>query len=401
MNILIINNYYSPNMIGGAENSIKILAEGLTKTNNNVCVYTLDGITKNSIKAPEEINGVKVYRGYLRSAFNNWKKGKSTFVDMVSNRKNFIWNGTTKSNIERIIKDNKIQIIHTNNLMAMSYWSAWSAARNHKIPIIHTLRDYWLINPSCVIGNGNKLLALIHSSIFKQIANHYVSCVTAPSDTTLKLFLERGFFISCPRIKVVNAIEISEEKLLRSLEKKEKRNNSITKFMYVGLLSENKGVDFLIDTFEQTKIECFRLTICGSGTLQKKIEDVCKRDSRICYKGQLDRKELEKEYDDADVLIVPSFWEEPFGRILIEAAQYAVLTIGSNRGGIPEIISTLHCGETYEYDNHNALRNLMLKFSDREIIWENIKNLKTTLKEYSHEKQVKNFVKLYMQGGID
>ncbi len=60
MKILIVNSYYYPNMVGGTENSVKLLAENLKNAGNDVAVYCIDGNEK--IKK-EIINGVAIYRG--------------------------------------------------------------------------------------------------------------------------------------------------------------------------------------------------------------------------------------------------------------------------------------------------------------------------------------------------
>ena len=58
MKILIVSSYYYPNMLGGTEHSIKLLAEGLKDRGHEVFVISSD---KRDNKF-EEINGVKVYR---------------------------------------------------------------------------------------------------------------------------------------------------------------------------------------------------------------------------------------------------------------------------------------------------------------------------------------------------
>ena len=55
MNILIINTFYFPNIVGGTENSIKILAENQKKKGHNIYVFTCDS-PKGNIK--EIVNGV-------------------------------------------------------------------------------------------------------------------------------------------------------------------------------------------------------------------------------------------------------------------------------------------------------------------------------------------------------
>jgi glycosyltransferase involved in cell wall biosynthesis len=43
-------------------------------------------------------------------------------------------------------------------------------------------------------------------------------------------------------------------------------------------------------------------------------------------------------FDNARVLLFPSYWPEPFGRIPVEAGTRGIPTVGSNRGGIPESV---------------------------------------------------------------
>ncbi len=72
MNILILNTYYYPNIIGGTEESIKLLAEGLSKKGHNVIVLSADGIEK-SMKT-KNLHGVTLIRikGILYKNRFNW-----------------------------------------------------------------------------------------------------------------------------------------------------------------------------------------------------------------------------------------------------------------------------------------------------------------------------------------
>ena len=69
MKILIMNNYYYPNMMGGAEHSIKLLAEQLARTGNEVHILSMDGAEKADAVQAEEINGVFVHRSYCKSIY--------------------------------------------------------------------------------------------------------------------------------------------------------------------------------------------------------------------------------------------------------------------------------------------------------------------------------------------
>lgn len=55
----------------------------------------------------------------------------------------------------------------------------------------------------------------------------------------------------------------------------------------------------------------------------------------IKYMGWLSNDEL---YSKADVFLVPSKWEEPFGRVSVEALSRGCIVLVSNVGGLPETV---------------------------------------------------------------
>ena len=62
MNILLVNTFYYPDMVGGAEHSVKILAEGLAGAGHRVAVLCENtGVTHEKFVI-EEIGGVRIYR---------------------------------------------------------------------------------------------------------------------------------------------------------------------------------------------------------------------------------------------------------------------------------------------------------------------------------------------------
>jgi len=47
---------------------------------------------------------------------------------------------------------------------------------------------------------------------------------------------------------------------------------------------------------------------------------------------------LQRLYVQADVVVVPSVWQEPFGRVALEALMCGTPVVASNRGGLGEIV---------------------------------------------------------------
>jgi glycosyltransferase involved in cell wall biosynthesis len=56
-----------------------------------------------------------------------------------------------------------------------------------------------------------------------------------------------------------------------------------------------------------------------------------------------------------DFLIVPSVWNEPFGRIVVEAFAAGVPVIASATGGIPEIVTEGRNGFLFDRNDAAAL----------------------------------------------
>jgi len=62
------------------------------------------------------------------------------------------------------------------------------------------------------------------------------------------------------------------------------------------------------------------------------------RHKNLEYKGWISHKKTLKLYDITSISVVPSEWEEPFGRTAVEAASRGCATIVSKRGGLIETI---------------------------------------------------------------
>src|SRR5271167_4187913 len=118
MKLLLANNFYDPNLLGGAERSIKILAEALVAAGDEVTVVSL---AANPGQVSSEINGVRVH--YVQSG--NLGAGLAdpsrTLLDRV------LWHlsgehlARSTPAIEEILRATKPDIVHSFCLPGMSY----------------------------------------------------------------------------------------------------------------------------------------------------------------------------------------------------------------------------------------------------------------------------------------
>lgn len=107
--------------------------------------------------------------------------------------------------------------------------------------------------------------------------------------------------------------------------------------LFVGRLIAIKGIELLLKVAERSD-ERFLFVFAGDGPMSTKIQEAASRRPNVCFLGGVDNRDLPRYYNGADVLAVPSHYEEGFGRVIVEALSCGLPVIGSRRGGIPEAI---------------------------------------------------------------
>ena len=179
--------------------------------------------------------------------------------------------------------------------------------------------------------------------------------------------------------KLINQTEIVYPSIHRAkkIYKKEK------KITFVGKLNKSKGYDIYKDSV--TKI----LNEFGDWKAYS-IGDESRKRPKIDHKnhselGFLKHKKVLQFLDKSQIVVVPSRWEEPFGRTALEASSRACATIISNRGGLPE--TTDHCIILKKLDSSELyiqLKKLITNNKARKKIQVNaFKNIKHLIKDNS------------------
>jgi glycosyltransferase involved in cell wall biosynthesis len=106
--------------------------------------------------------------------------------------------------------------------------------------------------------------------------------------------------------------------------------------LFVGQIIRGKGLDLLLQALTMVK-GAFKLNIVGKGNDEGYIKNLVKEynlESKINFVGfTLD---IASWYNSANMVIVPSRWQEPFGLIGGEAFSYKKPVIGFDVGGISE-----------------------------------------------------------------
>lgn len=182
--------------------------------------------------------------------------------------------------------------------------------------------------------------AFMQNFINKRYPNSNVKILYPPIDIPLKQF---KYLTDHPRIGIINPSDRKGEKMFLSLA----NSNPNLNFVYFSQHPKNYTT------------------------------------SNISYGGWLsDREEL---FSKIDILIAPSVWDEPFGRVSVEAVRSGLPVLVSNTGGLPETVDDYFIVKTPSLENWNC-KLLELLASPREVknAWERSATKSASFEQTQH-----------------
>ncbi|HUD17886.1 MAG TPA: glycosyltransferase family 4 protein [Acidimicrobiales bacterium] len=114
--------------------------------------------------------------------------------------------------------------------------------------------------------------------------------------------------------------------------------------VYVGRLDREKGVHVLLRAWQELGLGPgeARLVVVGSPTVDHDADRYRAELTAAAGDGVTflaGRRDVVTPLHAADVVVVPSVWQEPFGRTVIEALSTGRPVVASRVGGIPEIMT--------------------------------------------------------------
>jgi phosphatidylinositol alpha-mannosyltransferase len=114
--------------------------------------------------------------------------------------------------------------------------------------------------------------------------------------------------------------------------------------LFVGRLEKRKGLDYLLDAYQQVRSEMpnSRLIVVGPGTrLRRGYERRVRRDhlEDVVFVGQVPYEELPRYYKTADIFCAPATGRESFGIVLLEAMALGKPVVASNIEGYASVVT--------------------------------------------------------------
>ncbi len=160
-------------------------------------------------------------------------------------------------------------------------------------------------------------------------------------------------------------------------------SHSPIRFGYIGTFSEQKGIDTLLEAFSIGGNDHAELWLYGNAgrdaDTQRRVQEWKARYSsnpRITFKGVFTPGEIGTIHRDLDVIVVPSRWYENRPLAILESFAAGNPVIGSDIGGIAELIGPSQAGWLFERNNTQDLAQIIRRIiTDPESITEKRQNI--------------------------
>ncbi len=292
----------------------------------------------------------------------------------------------------KIIKKENIEMIHAHWILPQGFIGIF-LKKIFNIPLLVT------IHGSDLFPLKNKFFRIMQEFVIKNAVYITVNSPAAKNEL-LKRF---------PHYK--NKIKIIpmgiDTKLFKKKELKKPVKYSKNKLvLFVGRLSDQKGLQYLIDSMDYILQQepKTKLLIIGEGAYKKTLNEKIISKSlqnNIEFLGALPHKDIAYYYNIADIFVMPSISNktgtEALGLTLLEAMSSGCAVIGTNVGGIPYIIKDGNNGLLVEQKNSNELAKAIITLlKDTKKSEKLAKNAAEFVrKKYSLGKVAKDFIKVY------
>jgi len=397
MRVLLAHKFHR--LTGGAEVFYFNVGDTLSEKGHSVAYFST-----------EHEENIKTENSYFVSTP---KYDSKSLREKIFGSLDIFYSVSKKKDMLKAIDEFKPDVIHVFAIHIHLTPSILVAAKERNIPVVMSCNDYKHICPNyklyaqeklCEACKGNKfynatLKRCSQNSLLFSMASSaeaYIHNLMGIYDKYIDKYLFASKFMLdktkefWPQKKVNYGILKNP---FDSSEYSPKYDGSYG--LYFGRIIEEKGVDILIDELGGLD---FPVKIIGDGPDKLKLENICKEKgiSNIEFLGPQWGDDLQKILIEAKLVIVPSTWHENFPYVIFQAFASGKPVIGSQRGGIPELIGDSR-GLTFDPELTGDLRNAFTTLiSDDTLAMELGKNARKYITdEFSKEKFYYSLIENY------
>lgn len=339
LNILLSTNEYPPYPLGGSGMFALNLSESIREHNITIITSWIKGE-----KELEKRGNITIIR---------LKNPVSKFISRISSKmenRNLIDRrilfGLSLRKFVKTIKLSEYDVLHNIDLISGSFLDyGWISK---KIPVVNSVNDYYALasswNPiKFPYKSSDFLLRYFHYNAVKRFnlkAIRNANRIIANSNSVAE-YITKESKVPNDKIDIINR-GINYKKFISPVLKDKYTNHNI---LFIGINMERKGGKYLIYSAPKIIKRHLDTRFIIIGTASKgylsQIKEFIKKyniEKNFKFINQVKEEEIPNYHTKANVFVMPSIMEG-FGQVFLEAMASQTPVIGTNVGGIPEIIT--------------------------------------------------------------
>ena len=307
-----------------------------------------------------------------------------------------VYSFRTVREVKKIIRENKIDIVHVHNTLTMVSPSVFYAAFRCHVPVVQTLHNFRMLCPAGSFFRDNVICEECVADGLRCAVRHKCyrgsTAQTVVSAMILKIHRMLGTY---RRVNFICLTEFNRKKLLNALNAPSvpkrrwavdadrvyiKPNFTFAEglapssesgqeeyFLFAGRVEALKGIDIAIKAFEQLPEK--KLYIAGTGPMMEEMQAYVKEHqlTNIRFLGYLQKEEMSERFYHARAVIMTSQCYEAFAMTIAEAYSYGVPVIAGSVGNMDGMVKEGITGVKFEYNSAEELAEKVREFETLDV----------------------------------
>lgn len=289
-----------------------------------------------------------------------------------------IYSLRTYREVKKLIRENKIDVVHVHNTLMMVSPSVFYAAFRCHVPVVQTLHNFRMLCPAGSFFRGDRICeecsekglqcSLKYGCYRGSKVQTFVSAAILKIHRMLGTYRKVNFIcltefnkgklsqLNKGRRAVVdmNKVYIKPNFTFQDIQGFESADK-LDYFLFVGRVEALKGIDVVIRAFEQMPDQ--RLVVAGDGPLMEQMKEYIREHnmSNVEFAGYLSKAQLQEKYERARAVIMSSQCYEAFAMTIAEAYSYGVPVIAGDVGNLRNMVEEGITGIRFTYDSPEDL----------------------------------------------
>jgi glycosyltransferase involved in cell wall biosynthesis len=353
MRILMACAAFPPYGRGGGPVDSALIAQSLATQPTQVRVLVVG-----DAEAQEQRGDIEVITLAPLNVYRDWLKQDKPVLKKIAWHVLENFNPIAFRRIKKELQSYQPDVLITTDTQNINV-ASWAAAKSLGIPCVHLAQGYFLLCWRSSLfragSNCSHCLSCKLCSVGKKYLSKCVGVLVTETHFVRRMHQDAGYFPNAEAYVIPGPLD-------NRLPSRHVKLNGL-RVGFIGTHTRNKGIETLAAAAKRLSDRPdVQFLIAGSGDDEYTNELKAQfPSSNTAFCGWVRAEEF---YPQIDVVVVPSIWREPFGRVSIEGSCFGVPAIVARSGGLPENVEHGDDGFVFEPGDDHGLAELLKRLAD-------------------------------------